>query len=468
MQDSQLLKIFNTLSVKERKQLRKFVRSPIYNQQTSVILLADYLEDSNNRLDWLHRERAYKAIFPNKKFNYAELRHLMSYLVKILKELLTYQELLVEPIEKKILLCRALRKRNLDKIFIKEHRQSQAFQKKQPFRNTNFHYHNYLLASEEYQFRHQNSRSKNSNLAFLSNELSTFFLSDTLRRSGVALSHSTFSLQEYPIKLLPEVLHHIASNDYKNIPAISLYFHCYKALSAPNSEEHFNKLMQLIQEHLDNFPVSEMRDIYLLAINYCIFRMNRGDARFLRKGFELYKSGLANKRLLENGILSPYTYNNIAIIGLKLKEFAWVKQYLEKYKKHLRPDTQENIYTYNLAHYYFRTNNFSDAMQLLQRTDFEDTLHNLDARRMLLRMYFELEEYEALESLLESFTIFIRRKKIGYHGENYLNLIKFTRKLLALPHFDRKGKKILVEMIKSEENLAEKDWLLEQLSLGNN
>ena len=218
-----------------------------------------------------------------------------------------------------------------------------------------------------------------------------------------------------------------------------------------------------MQQHIDHFPKGEMRDIYLLAINHCIFKMNKGSDQFLREGFELYQSGLQNELLLENGFLSPFTYKNVAIIGLKLKEFAWVENYLEQYKKYLRPDTRDNIYTYNLAHYYFRTDNFSEAMKLLQQTDFEDILHNLDARRMLLRMYFELEEYEALESLLESFTTFIRRKKIGYHGENYLNLIKFTRRLLALPHFDKKGKRALIEQIKTEENLAEKSWLLAQL-----
>ena len=460
---SQLLKVFNTFSQKEKKELRKFVRSPIYNLRQDIITLTDYLEKADNNPHQLLRERAFAAVFPNQNFQYSELRHLMSYTLKVFKDFLMYKELGVEPMEKRVLLCRALRKRNLDKMFAKERRLSQEFQQNQPYRNTNFHYYNYLLESEEYQFRHQQSRSSQSNLEILSNELSTFFLSDTLRRSGVALSHSTFSLKEYPIKLLPEVLNHVEQNNYEDTPAVSLYFHCYKALSDPDNEEHFNQLIELIDQHLATFPEGEMRNIYLLAINYCIFRMNKGDTRFLRKGFELYKSGLANRRLLENGVLSPYTYNNISIIGLKLLEFEWVKNYLEHYKNYLRPEKKENIYTYNLAHYYFRVNNFPEAMKLLQQTDFQDILHDLDARRMLLRMYFELGEHEALESLLESFTIFIRRKKIGYHGKNYINLIKFTRRLLALPLFDKKGKKELIEAIKEEENLAEKTWLLEQL-----
>jgi len=318
---------------------------------------------------------------------------------------------------------------------------------KQPFRNTNFHYHNYLLASEEYQFRHQKTRTQESNLEELSNELATFFASDTLRRSAAALSHQLFSKKEYQIKMLPEVLQHLEQSDYEKIPAVALYFYCYKALTEPENESYFARLKQLIKKYLTNFPKNEMRDIYRHALNYCIFKMNQGSELFLREGFELYKSGLENDLLLENGILSTFTYKNIGIIGLKLKEFEWVKSYLENYKVYLNSEVSENIYTYNLAHYYFRTNNFSESMRLLQQTDFDDVLHNLDARRMLLRMYFELNELEALESLLESFTIYIRRKKVGYHGENYMNLIRYTKRLLALPPFDKKGEEISRENV---------------------
>ena len=419
MINSKLYKIYSSLSMGEQKEFRKFIRSPIYNQHQEVILLADYFETAQKDTKILQREVAYSALFPNKSFNYNELRHLMSYLFKVLKKYLIFLEMQVEEMESRILLCRALRKRNLEKMFTKERIESHQFQQNQPFRNTNFHYYNYLLASEEYQFRHQKTRSSESNLEELSNELATFFLSDTLRRSGAALSHSAFSKKEYPIKLLPEVMEHIEKNDYQNVPAISLYFNCYKALAEPENEVYFQSLKTLLPQHLNNFPKSELRNIYLLAINYCIYKMNRGRNQFLREGFELYQSGLQNELLMENGFLSAYTYKNIAIIGLKLNEKEWVKNYLEKYKKYLRPENQENNYTLNLAHFYFRINNFQESMRLLQQTDFQDVLHNLDARRMLLIMYFELREYEALDSLLESFTTFIRRKEIGYHAKNY-------------------------------------------------
>jgi len=83
---------------------------------------------------------------------------------------------------------------------------------------------------------------------------------------------------------------------------------------------------------------------------------------------------------------------------------------------------------------------------------------------MLLRMYFETGETDALESLLDSFETYIRRQKdLGYHGENYLNLIRLTRKLLQTPPGEKDARKKLTAEIASSKALAEREWLLEKI-----
>jgi len=60
---------------------------------------------------------------------------------------------------------------------------------------------------------------------------------------------------------------------------------------------------------------------------------------------------------------------------------------------------------------------------------------------------------------------FIRRKKIiGYHKENYLNLIHFVKQLLELKRFDKIAKQQLSQEIISTKAVAEKTWLLEQVA----
>jgi len=253
-------------------------------------------------------------------------------------------------------------------------------------------------------------------------------------------------------------------------PGVALYYHCYSAIEnlersdIAKSEQNFQQLKVLIAKHWKLFPSSEIRDIYLFAVNYCIKRLNAGDRNFIREAFELFRSGLKNETLLEEGVLSSFTYKNITRLGMALKENDWVEHFLEDYKKYLHPRERENTWRYNLAFFYFQQQKYKQAMRLLLQTEFKDVLNNLDARRMLLKSYFELGEYNALDSLLDSFSRYIHRQKdMGYHRENYLNLIRFVKKII---HSGVKNKALLQSLkleIEATNMLAEREWLLEKV-----
>jgi hypothetical protein len=83
---------------------------------------------------------------------------------------------------------------------------------------------------------------------------------------------------------------------------------------------------------------------------------------------------------------------------------------------------------------------------------------------MLLRSYYELGEWEALESLLQSFGAYLRRQKnLGYHRTVNENLILFTKKLLELDRSDANAVAALRRQIDATPDLAERAWLLAEI-----
>jgi len=231
-----------------------------------------------------------------------------------------------------------------------------------------------------------------------------------------------------------------------------------------NSEKHFAALKNLIHVHWKLLPPSEIRDIYLSAINYCIKRLNVGDRQYAREAFELFRSGLENEILLEEGILSSFSYKNITRLGMSLLENEWVEDFLEKYKSYLHPRERDNTWRYNLAFFYFQQQKYKPAMQLLLQVEFKDTLNNLEARRILLKCYFELGEYNALDSLLDSFSRYIyRQKEMGYHREIYLNFIRLIKKIIHSKMDDPKIVNQLQQEVEGTNQLVERKWLLEKL-----
>ena len=100
----------------------------------------------------------------------------------------------------------------------------------------------------------------------------------------------------------------------------------------------------------------------------------------------------------------------------------------------------------------------------MQEVDFKDHLFNLAAKVIQMKIYFESEELDILDSHLDAMQMYILRKKvIGYHKTNYKNIIKMTRKLLKIKPGDFSAKNILKDEINNAEILTEKKWLLNQL-----
>ena len=89
---------------------------------------------------------------------------------------------------------------------------------------------------------------------------------------------------------------------------------------------------------------------------------------------------------------------------------------------------------------------------------------NLHAKTMLVKMYYELDEGNALDSLLGSMRTYLQRKKVlSYHKTNYKNIISLTKKMLRVNPFEREQKEKLKTEIEATSPLTERRWLLEQL-----
>jgi hypothetical protein len=116
-----------------------------------------------------------------------------------------------------------------------------------------------------------------------------------------------------------------------------------------------------------------------------------------------------------------------------------------------------------MARLYFEQNDYDSAMPLLVQTDFDDILLNLNAKTLLVKMYYELLEFDTLENLLESMRTYLHRKDVGYHEPLFKNMIKLTRKLVRVNPYDKNEKAKLKKEIENTNPLRERTWLLEQL-----
>lgn len=467
MNKSHLVSILRTCTKKEVRDLRKWMHSPAHNQREDVQLLLEYLtrKDHLHQASALEKEEVFTHVHPNETYNDAKMRQTIHFFMKTLEAFLLHQEIIDNDIQAKTILARIYRKRKLDKPFLKQMRINERLLEQQEIRNGEFLRNQYQLAEEGYLY-FSNIQRTNLNLQETSNALDETYIADKLRQSCLMLAHQTVYKIDYNIGLLHEVLSYVEENNLLDIPAIAMYYYTYKTITDKQDDNHFSDLKHEITQSGGRFPREELRDIYLHALNYCIGKTNAGDASYVRKAFELYKEGFERNAFIEENVLSRWTFLNVIINGLKLQEYEWVAEFMHKYQQYVSEKYRTSFVNYAQALLHYERGDYDPAMRLLIQFDTNEVIVNLRAKNLLLKMYYEQDEYNVLESLLESMRNFLVRKKVmGYHKANFNNFIKMTRKLLKVNPFQTKDKDNLKAEMEAINPLTTEDrsWLLEQL-----
>ncbi len=462
MYNSTLIQLFKSLDRNDRRQLRKFVRSPYFNSRKDVIALFDYIDKyiDSGGAPKMAKEKAFAYVYKKQTFDVDMFYYPMSYLTQIIQKYMVINELENDTPQYQYFLSKALRNRGIDKIYEKTVIEAKKHIEHNVLRNAQYHYLIYRLRFEEFAARHRLKRSGDFELQEMTNDFHFYAIAEVLQLAYVLSAHQSIAKKSYIQPLLTSVLS-IAEN-YLDIPAVAAHFYAYKTQSGEDIEGiYFNKLKNELTENQKLFTENELRDLLTVAINYAIRRQNSGELNFTREAILLYRWGFDNHILLDNGILSPYDYKNTLQLALKIEEYDWAEKFLNDFKPFLPEKERENIYKYNLAIFHFRKKDYSTAMTLLQEVNLKETLFNLDARRLLARIYYDFNEMTALESHIESSKVYIHRQKdIGYHKEAYANFFRFLEKIYKSNLAISTIKEDIRTEITETKLLVEKEWLL--------
>jgi len=167
--------------------------------------------------------------------------------------------------------------------------------------------------------------------------------------------------------------------------------------------------------------------------------------------------------------MTPWSFKNIVTNGLRLNEFDWVENFIREYSPFLDPRYRDNAVTFNLAQLFFYKKDYSKVISQLSHVEYDDMTYNLNSKTLLMASYYELDEIEALGSLLDTFRVYLSRNKElpAVRRKHYLNTIKIVRRLSkVIP-----GDKIEIEKLQKEVNntqgVVSRNWILEKLSILN-
>lgn len=472
MQNSKVYTILGYFNKYELNSLRKFVCSPYFNVNEDLMRLFDiYMEALEDPDSLRNKEAIWQMIVkdPSKLYDDVRFRKFNSDLLKLVEGYLAQKVYEENPIREANHLIEAVSRRKMLRLYNTVMSSARRLSDRQHFKSAQFYYYQYQIEKNYYEILiHGQKRLDKTNVEYIVENLDRFYLAEKLRYYCSVLTTKYIHRHEYKLLFLEEIVGHVEQYGYKDVPAISIFYQIYLTLVHSEVPEHFETLKGLVNEHVHLFPKEEALEIYTYALNYCIRNINQQKNQYLQEYVDLYEQML-NNEIIDFGDeeFGPWHFKNIVTASNRLGKLNWTERFIYKYYQDLPLAFRDTALSFNLAQVSFHKKDYNEVISLLHKVEYEDFTYNLNSKAILMLSYYELDEIEPLLSLMDSFRIYLQRNtKIPQtRKRNYMNLIKFLKKLTKLYTGDRQGlEKLNSEIDSAGGAVVMGDWLKRKIA----
>ena len=474
-----LINLLNSFSNSELKEFKKFISSPLNSSGRNYLPLLEHLiEHKTTGLDNIYARDIYEKLYPGKKFSRQTLKNRFSELYKLGEEFLIYLGLKNNKTEKEKILLKMLIERKLFSPFGKKY--SSIVQQLENEKYDSSVYHDLTVI-------------KNFNIDYLKEKKDMKNLYDHFfDRSQIVLSINLidllefgleFSLMEYDNKTyesnhVVEFLKNLEIRDMINsfkrsdnliFQIAAMNYLLYKAYENNENEEEYFQAHKIFSQISDKLK-DDYKIIFMNFMTYfCIRKQNLGSKKFQQELFNLYNEKL-NQGLFADLKTPIYELNNFrdyVYIGLALRKFRWVEDFINKYSKELPEEFREDEVNLSYAKLNIAYRHYEKSLLNLKEIKTVNYLLYLDSSVFKLCCYYELGKFEEAFLEIDKIRHYLRNHKEipDVHKEPGMHFVRIYQKLLkvnAMPEKTETG--YLEKEVLRLMSISRKDWLVEKIA----
>ncbi len=475
----------------EVEDFQLFVVSPLFlksiknHKHDDLRVLLDYTIVCLRQQQLFDKAQAFYFVFGDRTYSESTINSLMSHLMKMAQQFIHLRQSNYRSAAQiQLSVATFLRERNLESKFLNVIEQLQKENEAVTVRDKEQLFFSYLTEFEYYRYQSlYNHRVNDVNLLKTIQYLDQYYAVAKLELATTLLMQSKETaldlIEIIPMATITELLDQSPLHIFPVAEAFKLSHHLIARVD--EGDIYFKQLKELIREHSDELPSVHLKMFCTFLRNYCTARYNRGSETFLSELFALYQEHLAEGHLFENGGLTPSIINNIVRVGLKLKSYDWVAQFLHNRQYPIIGTYQADaLYNFYLAQYHFSIGQFEKSEELLlgESTEsyyqlFKDERLVIEALQLELKIYYETHQTEDfLQDKLKAFRIKVVRKGektlVQHYVEAVLNFVKMFKKLLLYQNkievTARNKRQPIIEQVRQilqelPSPLVEKEWI---------
>jgi len=465
---SKLIKFLKKLSPKETVLLRNYMASPYFNKNEKLLDYYDYLIDFYPSFDGegIERKQLFAAFFPDTKYNEQNLRYLLSEMTQLVEGFFIQEQLKKRNHTKVDLLVNAFSAKHLNKQYLQKIEKERSALENEPFRTIHYFKEHYELdvRLSDHKFKERNNTTVDF-LELLDRNLDVFYVASKIKNACFVENYKNVLEADYNPSFIEDVISIIEKGGLKIHPLIDMYLTVYKMIIEPSNEEHYTLFFGKLVEYIHVFDLAEKRNFYGHARNYCIRKINTGNIEYTARLFELYRAVLENDIILNNGEIEQWDFHNIALLSIRLKELDFSEEFIATYKDKISLEHRENAFTYVSALLQFTKGKYNKTISLLQNVNFSESYYHLITKSLLMKTYYETDEMIPLFSLIDAFTIYLKRnrKLSQYHKKVHGNLVRYVKKMARIKMGSKISPLKLKEEVSEIRQIADSIWLHEKL-----
>ncbi|WP_235293691.1 outer membrane protein assembly factor BamD [Portibacter lacus] len=473
MQNLKILKALKRLSIYDLNRFKKFVHSPYFNQNENLEQLFDFYYDKikKQKFDDLEKENIWKSVFKGLKFNDSKYRKYNTDLLSLLGEFLSVEQFKAQPLQESTNLLEAVIDNKMPELYNSVLKTTERLSERHLERNATYYFYQYM--AEKHRFNLTSEFEKKSasktkiqfyNIQDINDNLDYFFVAEKLRYYCSMLSWKNVIKHDVELLFIDDIVELVKQKKYYNIPTIGIYYQIYLTTIEPEDPTHYYKLKELIHKNLSLFPQQEAKHIFDAALNYCVRKVNKGKKEFNNELLNIYNEGLEQEVLLVNGEITPTSFRNICIIGLRLGDIKWVEDFIKEYSIKINQKYRDNAIKFNKARVALFKKDYDGLIDLLNEVEFDDFVYTLDSKLMLIIAFYELDNKDLAISSVNAFKVFlVRHKNIpDQYKLIFGNFNSFLEKIVKLSYDKKKLEKLKIDLL-NEKSVASKNWLTEKI-----
>lgn len=443
MFNKKLTILLRSFSRPELRQLEKFLASGLQicpsNGGKLVSLLIRHYPDFDEKMP--DKTWFYKQLFPGKTYNDSKLRLLVSDTYAAVRRFAVTELLDSAPENEAILFTQYLQTRGMSELLETEIGRAEKVLQQRARYNNLHHVHQWMLHHTE-----------NALLC------ERYFQNGKQKEHEAALEKAVHSL--HYLYLTARIDYHLWRNENltEKMPAEldQLYNHiCALLPEVPETLGVMHKLMYLGDHMTDKTVLDEMilyfhspavevfeyiviRNLFSLLHNCALSMEWAGHPEYQFEKHRMFKRTTELDMVLTESQEAVSMVCNVARTSSAFKEYDFFETFYRKYEKHLPAAMRSSTYHFCMAMLNDSMGNYAEAFQHLQKITFESYRRRLLYKNLMMLLYYERGDYEALFSLADSARHFLKgaamlRESERDYNNRFLNNLGRLVKLRVTP-----------------------------------